>query len=299
MNFSEKLKKHRKELGMSQEELSFQLNVSRQAVSKWENDQGFPETDKLLLLSNLFGVSLDYLLKEDPSISLEDKEQGYYASRETVEGYLASKASGAKKTALAVGIIIFSMSFPILLDEGVGTTLFMLSIALAVGMLVLNGFSVNRYADLESQPLVFDPAFFREFKDSYEARRKHHGIKIVFGIVLILLSVTAIVILEEIFLIDNDLVDTIIPIAVSFSVYLFILSGSALKAEKILMNNEEHMKEVSLEKKDGWIYGSVMPLTAMIFLAIGFKTGAWHPAWLVFPVAALVCKFIITIKNLK
>ncbi|HOL12748.1 MAG TPA: helix-turn-helix transcriptional regulator, partial [Bacillota bacterium] len=63
MDFSEKLRTLRKQHGLSQEELAHRLGVSRQAVSKWENGQGFPDTDKLLVLSNMFAVSLDYLLK--------------------------------------------------------------------------------------------------------------------------------------------------------------------------------------------------------------------------------------------
>lgn len=67
MNFGEKLFSLRKEKGLAQEALAEQLNTSRQAVSKWENQQGYPETEKLLMLANLFEVSVDYLLKESPS----------------------------------------------------------------------------------------------------------------------------------------------------------------------------------------------------------------------------------------
>ena len=58
MTFGEKLFKLRKENGLSQEALAEQLNTSRQAISKWENGQGFPETEKLLLIGNI----LKYLL---------------------------------------------------------------------------------------------------------------------------------------------------------------------------------------------------------------------------------------------
>lgn len=47
MNFAQKLQKRRKEVGFSQEQLAFELNVSRQAVSKWESGQGYPEVEKL------------------------------------------------------------------------------------------------------------------------------------------------------------------------------------------------------------------------------------------------------------
>ena len=65
MIFADKLIKLRKSMGISQEELSDKMNVSRQAVSKWESAQSIPDLDKILKLSTLFGVSTDYLLKDD------------------------------------------------------------------------------------------------------------------------------------------------------------------------------------------------------------------------------------------
>lgn len=61
---SEKLYELRKNRGLSQEQLAEKLNVSRQAVSKWESGTAFPETEKLIIISNYFGVSVDYLLKD-------------------------------------------------------------------------------------------------------------------------------------------------------------------------------------------------------------------------------------------
>lgn len=67
MSFAEKILSLRTRSGLSQEALADRLMVSRQAVSKWESGVTLPETDKLVVLSNMFGVSLDYLLKDDPA----------------------------------------------------------------------------------------------------------------------------------------------------------------------------------------------------------------------------------------
>lgn len=66
MSFADNLKQVRKEKGLSQEELAELLEVSRQAVSKWEQGAGYPETEKLLLLSNRLNVSLDILMGTEP-----------------------------------------------------------------------------------------------------------------------------------------------------------------------------------------------------------------------------------------
>ncbi|MEG0367856.1 MAG: helix-turn-helix transcriptional regulator, partial [Coprobacillus sp.] len=74
MNFGDKLQTLRKGKSLSQEQLADQLNVSRQAVSKWETGEGYPELDKLIQISNLFDVSLDYLVKNKEEVEPE-KEQ--------------------------------------------------------------------------------------------------------------------------------------------------------------------------------------------------------------------------------
>ena len=77
MSFSENLKKIRREHRLSQEELAELLDVSRQAVSKWEQGQGYPEVEKLLLLSSKLNVSLDALMsveiKHDAGIKSENR----------------------------------------------------------------------------------------------------------------------------------------------------------------------------------------------------------------------------------
>ncbi len=76
----------RKQNGMSQEELAEKLKISRQSVSKWESGQSLPEIDKIIILSELFHVSTDYLLKEETmpaAVSQEPAEET--ADREEME----------------------------------------------------------------------------------------------------------------------------------------------------------------------------------------------------------------------
>ncbi len=65
MILADKIIQLRKKNGWSQEELAEQMNVSRQAVCKWEGAQSIPDINKLIQLSKLFNVSLDYLLKDE------------------------------------------------------------------------------------------------------------------------------------------------------------------------------------------------------------------------------------------
>ena len=76
MTFSEKLLLIRKQKGLSQEQLAEMLDVSRQSVSKWETQQTLPEPSKLVLISEIFDVSIDQLLKDDLSINEENEITG-------------------------------------------------------------------------------------------------------------------------------------------------------------------------------------------------------------------------------
>lgn len=69
MKLAEKIIELRKSKGMTQEELAAICSVSRQSISKWEADIALPELDKLLILSEIFGVSVDVLVKDELEIS--------------------------------------------------------------------------------------------------------------------------------------------------------------------------------------------------------------------------------------
>lgn len=68
MTLGEKLKAARKQTGLSQEELSKKLGISRSAVAKWECDKGIPDVDNLKMLSQLLDVSIDYLLDNSKTL---------------------------------------------------------------------------------------------------------------------------------------------------------------------------------------------------------------------------------------
>lgn len=72
MTFAEKLKAIRRQAGISQEKLAEKLNVSRQAITKWETDAGIPDIENLMAISALFGVSMDELLSNEKDVRKKD-----------------------------------------------------------------------------------------------------------------------------------------------------------------------------------------------------------------------------------
>ncbi|PJI10076.1 MULTISPECIES: DUF5680 domain-containing protein [Clostridium] len=88
MQFNERLQKLRKDRGLSQEKLSEILGVSRQAVAKWESAKSYPEIDKLILLSELFKVTIDKLIKDCDSNCCTNEEKFIDYSFENIVNFL-------------------------------------------------------------------------------------------------------------------------------------------------------------------------------------------------------------------
>lgn len=74
MNIADRIQYLRKQNGLSQEELADKIGVSRQAVSKWESEQSTPDLDKIIVMSDLFEVTTDYILKGIEPVSTTSKK---------------------------------------------------------------------------------------------------------------------------------------------------------------------------------------------------------------------------------
>ena len=144
MIFADKLIHLRKKAGWSQEELAEQMNVTRQSVSKWEGAQSVPDIEKMVRLSELFGVSTDYLLKDEienveclnPS---EDISSLKRVSMEEANAFLSVKAITSKSIAYATLLCILSPIYLLVLGVISETPKYALSDSVAggIGMIVL------------------------------------------------------------------------------------------------------------------------------------------------------------------
>ena len=124
MTFGEKLYELRRSSAMSQDALAEKLEVTRQSVSKWERDEAFPETDKVIRISQIFGVTTDYLLQDEaPRYSSPPQNAPNYLSRAEQMirrhgykgGYLLI-ASGALICLLSIALRLL---WPAIAGEGV------------------------------------------------------------------------------------------------------------------------------------------------------------------------------------
>lgn len=105
MTFGERLYELRKDKNISQEELADLLDVSRQSISKWENDKAYPEMTRLLFMGDFFGVSLDYLMR---GVDETPQDNVAYKARNLLEVWnsFVSNLSGKQRKLLIVLYIL-------------------------------------------------------------------------------------------------------------------------------------------------------------------------------------------------
>src|SRR5690625_3817398 len=157
MTFGGKLQKTRKEAGYSQEDLAFKLQVSRQAVSKWENDQGYPEIDKIIKMANIFDVTIDFFF-DDSELSdknVFENEKGLYVSQEMASGYLLHQTLKYKKMAWAIALLLGGIAFVFLLNE-IGALIYLMVLVASIALFVAILLEGNPYFQLKEETLLFD-----------------------------------------------------------------------------------------------------------------------------------------------
>ena len=220
MILADKIIENRKKNGWSQEELADKLGVSRQSVSKWEGAQAVPDMKKILQMSEVFGVSTDYLLKDDieeiqaPETAPVDnglEETVREVSMEEANAFLEHNEKAARSISSGVMICILSPVILILLGglaeaekismseeiAGMGGTMILLvMIAAAVGMFLMTSMRGKQYDYLET--LDIDTAYgvsgmAKERRAQYAER---HSRLLIVGIMLCIIAAIPMLILS-------------------------------------------------------------------------------------------------------
>lgn len=246
MNLGEKIYKLRKEKGLSQEALAELVGTTRQAISKWENNQGYPETEKLLMISNVFEVSVDFLLKDEKT-ETEADEKGYYVNREMAVGYIANEkktskffGTGCTLFALAgIPYIAFNRTPTIGLLLGMSCFILAGIIAIVVSMFT----SKDEYKVLKREPLLFDYDFLKGLTAEYLSRKKKYVIvatvsTVLFIAALLVLAVT----IRGIFSWTDYHVFVFLALAVG--IFGVVFSAGTMEAYELLVYNNTHSNSV-------------------------------------------------------
>lgn len=244
MTFGEKIQKLRKEAGLSQEELAYQLDVSRQAISKWERDNGYPETEKIVRMSKIFHVTLDYLLNEEETQTQEPKaEHGIYVSREMADGFLLYQKQKYLKVAIAVGIMVGSLALSYMSSD-ISMLIFVLVLIVGVILLISIKLTDNPYRKLWQEPLLFDKTVKAELNTMYAEKKKYLQSLTLIGIALIALGF---LFFPMMFPAEQLLADTIALVAgmivAGVGIFLCIYMSGLIRAYRLLIMNEVYQQK--------------------------------------------------------
>ena len=212
MIMADKIMEQRKKNGWSQEELAEQLGVSRQSVSKWESAQSIPDLSRVVAMAEIFGVTTDYLLKDEEEKSSANAGSSQPVSSETVikvtmedaNRYLKAKEKAAKFTALAhglfwvspiVGIFISVLHENKMIDitesqvAGLGVMAEILFLAAAAVLVVKCFIEMSAFRHLRKEPFETEygvSSMVKERRKDYEHTRMVH---IIVGAVLCVSSI--------------------------------------------------------------------------------------------------------------
>ena len=245
MTFGEKIQKLRKEAGLSQEELSYQLGVSRQAISKWERDNGYPETEKIVRMSKLFNVSLDYLLNEEDTEKTEisPDEKGIYVSREMANGFLLYQKWKHLRIAIAVGIMVGSLSLSFMWSDS-SMLLFMLIWIVGIVLLFSVKLTDNPYRKLWKEPLLFDKTVKVELNTAYTEKKKFLQLFNLIGIAFIALGFLffPLIVPAELTL-ENDISLAAGMIVAGIGIFFCIYMSGLVRAYRLLIMNEVYQQK--------------------------------------------------------
>lgn len=207
MILADKIVTLRKRAGWSQEELAAQLGVSRQSVSKWESAQSVPDMQKVVQMSRLFGVTTDYLLKEElgepePAQSEPDAPLRCVTMEQAAD-YLSLRRAAAPKLAAATLLCVLSPVALLLLAAlsdrpgaalsenaaaGIGLCVLLVLVAAAVAVFITCAAQVKAYAFLETEPFETACGVTGMVRERRAAAAPEHTRGKVAGTVLCILS---------------------------------------------------------------------------------------------------------------
>ena len=299
MIFADKLILLRKKAGWSQEELAEQMDITRQSVSKWEGAQSVPDLEKMIRLSELFGVSTDYLLKDE----IEEAEQLNSSndiptlrrvSMEEANAFLSIKSKTAKTIAYAAFSCILSPiallmlgaineSTPGILNEdiagGIGMIVLIIFAAIAAVMFILSGNKTAPFAYLEKEKFETEygvRGMVKERKAQYKDLHTKNNIAGTCLCITALIPLFVGAIIDA----DNDLFLTIM-LSLSFliagvGVICFIKTGIIWESyEKLLQEGEYSIENKEKPSIATAVYTAYWIIATAIYLGYSLSSNNW------------------------
>lgn len=314
MILADKIIENRKRNGWSQEELAGKLGVSRQSVSKWESAQAMPDLKKILQLSEVFGVTTDYLMKDeieaissDAAVTVDSglEETVRQVSMEEANAFLAYNEKSSRRISAGVMMCIASPVLLVLL-EGLaeaeliplsetaasltGTVVLLFIIAGAVGTFVRDGLQGSKYEYLEKLDIDTEYGVSGMVKERRDAGAEQRSRLLILGIMLCIISAVPLMIMNMVRYSNNTDALPVIGVAAMLAtcavgVRLIVLTSIRQGGFDRLLEEGDYTR---LNKKAGKYDGIYWAVATAIYLGWSFLTGRWELTWIVWPIAGVL-----------
>ena len=329
MILADKIIELRKKSGWSQEELAEKMDVSRQSISKWEGAQSMPDMNRILRMSELFGVSTDYLLKDElesdsvgvtlPAAPATESEMGCRSvSMEEASAFLENRDKAARRVSLGVLLCILSPVLLLLLGAlqeqgrialseaqaaGLGLLPLILLVGCAVALFVVTGLRGQKYEYLEKEWIDTRYGVDGMVRDRREKFRGTYTTQLVCGILLCVLSVLPI--FAAMFLFGEEgstpyaFAVALLLVLVAVGVLLIVHASIIWGGYAMLLEEGEYSRENKAENKRNELLSTVFwcAVTAL-YLGYSFITGAWDRSWIVWPIAGVTYWLVIAVARI-
>lgn len=319
MILADKIIRLRKKNGWSQEELADKMNVSRQAVSKWEAAQTTPDLEKILQLGNLFGVTTDYLLKDElvdeEFVEGVDETPIRKISLAEANDYLEQRKNASVQIAIATLLCIISpiliflllafsecTSIPITenLAVGVGMVALFSLVTIAVVIYIRVGFKNAPYEFLEKEPFETEYGVTGLAREKQKTYRNTYIKYNIFGTCACILSPVPLIcaaLSGKGLLVMIMLCVTLLTVAIG--VMFFIVAGVRWASMQKLLKEGEFSEKGKQKNKIIEAIGTVYWLLATaIYLGWSFLTSDWHITWVIWPIAGVLFAVVELVCNL-
>lgn len=319
MILADKIIRLRKKNGWSQEELADKMNVSRQAVSKWEAAQTTPDLEKILQLGNLFGVTTDYLLKDElvdeEFVEGVDETPIRKISLAEANDYLEQRKNASVQIAIATLLCIISpiliflllafsecTSIPITenLAVGIGMVALFSLVTIAVVIYIRVGFKNAPYEFLEKEPFETEYGVTGLAREKQKTYRNTYIKYNIFGTCACILSPVPLIcaaLSGRELLVMFMLCATLVTVAIG--VMFFIVAGVRWASMQKLLKEGEFSEKGKQKNKIIEAIGTVYWLLATaIYLGWSFLTSDWHITWVIWPIAGVLFAVVELVCNL-
>lgn len=301
----------RKSKGWSQEELAEKIGVSRQSISKWESAAAMPDINRIVELASLFGVTTDYLLKDnqeeiDVNIDVDDeKTHNHIVSLEEITEFLQAKIDEGKQIALGVMIAVLSPALLVLLPSiaetseflttrmatGIGFITLLVMIAVAVSIFIMSSVKVSRFDYLGKSDFQLARGLADIIRDKQQSYAKKHGQQTAIGVALLILCGLPLIVAGILEAAQITLLFLTVGLLVVLSIALYVLiTTSTIKGsyDSLLQEGEYQPQKRKQEKVFSKFAGFYWPIITAIYLGWSFYSHNWRLTWVIWPIAGLV-----------